>query len=235
MRTVASRGLNTHGFNDASVKERENALLNGVYRWMSLGLFVTAIAAYYAAQSFLVLLRPGSLILLMLVEVGLVVYLTARIDKISAQTATLVFLAYSALNGVTLSPLAYIYSGESIASTFFICAAMFVSMSFYGTITKRDLSGLGGFCTMGLFGLVAASIVNLFMQSAQVSFVMSVCGVIVFLGLTAWDVNKIKASAAYVDQESPEFHQVQTLGALTLYMDFINLFIFLLRLLGRRD
>ena len=167
---------------------------------------------------------------LMLGELGLVFVLSGAIDRLSATTATLLFMGYSALNGVTLSVVFLVYTADSIASTFVITAGMFGAMSAYGYLTRRDLTSWGSFLFMGLIGVVIASLVNIFLHSSAVSWIVSAIGVIVFTGLTAYDTQKIKAMAA----TGAEGRKPAILGALTLYLDFINLFLMLLRLLGNR-
>lgn len=232
MTALASRGIDT-----VCSREVENSLLNGVYRKMSLGLIITACVGYFTAENLANILTPGTMMTLLFAEIGIVMYLALRIEKMSASAANIAFLLYSALNGITLAPLVYVYSGESIVSTFFICSSMFISMAFYGSVTKSNLSSLGSFCTMGLFGLIFAGIVNIFLQSNQLSFIMSICGIVIFTGLTAWDVNRIKSYMSNSAYESADnLSKFQILGALTLYLDFINLFIYLLRFFGsRRD
>jgi hypothetical protein len=163
-------------------------------------------------------------------ELALVFILSGAINKLSEAVATMLFVAYSALNGVTLSLLALVYTASSIASTFVITAGMFGAMSIYGYVTKRDLTSWGSFLFMGLIGIIIASVVNIFVASSAVSWVVSGIGVIVFTGLTAYDTWKIKALAA----EGTTGRKPAILGALTLYLDFINLFLMLLRFTGNR-
>lgn len=214
-----------------------SAFMRGVYQWMAGGLLLTALAAYYTAQSAflmdLIFGNPLVLILLIVVELGLVITISAAINKLSASTASLLFLIYSSLNGVVLSSILNIYTGTSIFSTFMVCAGMFVAMSVYGMVTQKDLTGWGNMLFMGLIGIILASVVNIFLQSPGLEFVISGIGVIVFVGLTAYDTQKLKnmgASAPMDDHTAVRRGTI--LGALTLYLDFINLFLMLLRFLG---
>ena len=212
-----------------------------VYLWMTAALGVTAVTAYFTASSHALLalffgnglLMP---ILLMVAIYGLVIYLSAAIHKLSAGAATGFFLLYSALMGFWLSPVLLAYSGASVARAFLVTAGMFGGMSVFGMITKRDLSGMGSFLMMGLWGIILASIVNLFLKSTQMDFIISVVGVIVFTGLTAWDTQKLRqmGETAPID-DSVAIRRGAILGALSLYLDFINLFLMLLRLFGNRD
>ena len=220
-----------------AVSDAQGALLRSVFGWMSIGLIVTALTSFTVInniQSMPFLLSPGVFFTLILVELGLVGFLSFRVNKMEASTASFLFLAYSALNGITLAPIAFAYTSESLASTFFIAAGTFGGMAFLGAVTKRNLDSLGSFLMMGLFGVILASIVNLFMQSSGLNFVLNVVGILVFVGLTAHDTNKIKRLGGSVTQDTDDFKRVAVIGALTLYLDFINLFIYLLRFLGDR-
>jgi hypothetical protein len=173
---------------------------------------------------------------LIFAELGLVIYLSARIEKLEAKTATGLFLLYSALNGVTLSLVLMLYTATSVATTFLVTAGMFGSMAIYGYVTKKDLSSLGSFMFMGLIGIIIASLVNIFMQSSMMSWVISGIGVIVFTGLTAYDVQRIsQMGVTAMSGSEGAMKKMAILGALTLYLDFINLFLMLLRFLGNRD
>jgi FtsH-binding integral membrane protein len=211
---------------------RQNTLIRQVYAWMGAGLTVTAVMALITLSSPTILNAiTGNRLLffgLMIGELALVFTLSGAINRMSASTATLIFIAYSALNGVTLSVVALVYTANSIASTFVITAGMFGAMSVYGYATKRDLTSWGSFLFMGLIGVVIASVVNIFVGSSAVSWVISGVGVIVFTGLTAYDTWKIKELAA----QGTEGRKPAILGALTLYLDFINLFLMLLRFFG---
>lgn len=213
---------------------KQNALIRQVYAWMGAGLTVTAFMALVTLSSPVILnaIVGNRLVFfgLMIGELALVFILSGAINRLSAVVATLLFIAYSALNGVTLSIVALVYTANSIASTFVITAGMFGAMSIYGYMTKRDLTSWGSFLFMGLIGVVIASVVNIFVGSSAVSWVISGIGVIVFTGLTAYDTWKIKEMAAH----GTEGRKPAILGALTLYLDFINLFLMLLRFTGNR-
>ena len=214
---------------------RVNGFIQSVYNWMAIGLAITGFIAFYLSRT--VILPPVVFFTLLVAELGLVVYLSARIHKIKASTATALFVLYSAMNGVTLSALFYHFTGGSIFSTFFICAATFGACSVYGMVTKRDLTSLGGFMFMGLIGMIIATIVNLFIGSAGLSAIITYVGVLVFVGLTAYDTQKLKVMAmSQPDGLSDAVIRKGAIqGALTLYLDFLNLFIMLLHILGDRD
>ena len=218
-----------------AISDTQSALIRSVFGWMALGLLATGFVSMYVLNTPAItgfLLSPGKLIFLMIVEVGLVIWLSMRVMKMSATQATTVFLLYSALNGITLAPLAFVYTGESIASTFMVTAGVFGSMALYGYTTKRDLTTMGSFLRMGLFGIIIAMLANFFFQSSALDFAISVIGVLVFTGLTAWDVQKLKHMGAQVNEGSDNFRRFAIIGALTLYLDFINLFLMLLRFMG---
>lgn len=212
------------------------ALLKKVYTWMALALAITGITAYGVASSpnlIAAIVSNQPLFWgLMIGELALVFILSARLQKMSLTTATLMFVAYSVLNGVTMSFLFLAFTMESIASTFFICAATFAAMSVYGAVTKRDLSKMGSILFMALIGLIIASVVNIFLHSSGLMMVISYIGVLVFVGLTAWDTQKIKAMLSNMDEYDETSQKFALIGALELYLDFINLFIYLLRILG---
>ena len=213
-----------------------------VFNWMAIGLGITGLAAFLTAnsQAMLQLVFGNRMVLygLIFAEIGMVFYLSARLQQLSSQAATGIFLIYSALNGVTLSSILLVYTMSSVAATFFVAAAMFGAMAVYGLVTKKDLSGLGSFMFMGLVGIMIASLVNIFLGSPMISWVVSGLGVIIFTGLTAYDVQKITqmgASGIMQDGEAA-IQKVAVMGALALYLDFINLFLSLLQFLGdRRD
>lgn len=211
--------------------------LRGVYWWMFGGLAVTAVVALAVASSpaaVSTLVRTPFLFFgVIIAELVLVVYLSARVAKIAPGTAGTLFIAYSALNGVTFSLILLAYTGASVANAFFVTAGMFGALAVYGTVTKRDLSGMGRFMFMGLVGLVIASIVSIFWRNDAMQFVMGVVGVLVFSGLTAYDTQRLRGMALEVQGDQARSYAV--VGALSLYLNFINLFISLLRLFGRRD
>ncbi len=209
-----------------------------VYGWMSLALVVTGLVAMYtAASESLVNLIFGNritfyvLIILELIAVGT---LAGLINRMSALMATVIFVAYSALNGLTLSVVFLVFTTESIASTFFITAGTFGVMSIYGYTTKSDLSKWGNLLFMGLMGLIIASIANIFMKSTMIYWVTTYIGVLIFVGLTAYDTQKIKNSNVIGNEGTDEDSKEAIMGALTLYLDFINLFLYLLRIFGRK-
>lgn len=221
---------------------RVNEFIRSVYNWMAIGLGLTGLIAYYIAgnESMLRFFIGNRMIFfgIIIAELGLVFYISARIQKIDASTATALFLLYSALNGITLSFIFLVYTASSIASTFFVCAATFLACSVYGMITKRDLSSMGSFLMMGLIGIIIASVVNLlFIQSPGMRMIISYIGVLVFVGLTVYDTQQLKQMALSQPDglEAAVVHKGAILGALKLYLDFINLFLMLLHILGGRE
>ena len=216
--------------------ERVTAFLRGVYGWMCAGLAITAMVAFVVASSpTLVLTIASNRILfwgLALAQLGIVVYLSARVARMAPGTASLLFLAYSALTGLTLSFVLLAFTGASLTTTFVVTAGMFGALALYGTTTGRSLAGWGQFLFMGLIGVVLASIVSIFWHNDGLQFVISFIGVIVFTGLTAYDAQRLKAMALATPEGQAGSYTI--LGALTLYLDFINLFLFLLRFTGSR-
>jgi len=212
----------------------ERRFMSAVYGWMTGGLALTAAVAYAVASSpaALQLVIGNRLVLLglILAELGLVIALSAMVNRLSAATAGGLFALYSALNGATLSVVLLAYTGSSVAVAFVSTAGTFGAMSLYGTVTKRDLTSWGSFLFMGLVGIVVASLVNLFVRSSMVTFVVSCMGVLVFTGLTAYDTQKLRAYA----RAGGGAAAAPVSGALSLYLDFVNLFLSLLRLLGNR-
>ena len=206
------------------------ALMRKVYIWMTLALVITAVAAYGVASSpnLLTTIYSSS-------EFALVIAISAAINKLSLSTATLLFILYSALNGVTLSSIFILFDIATIGKVFLITAGMFAAMAFYGYTTKKDLSSIGKILFMALIGLVIATLVNLFLRSAMFDYVLSYIGVIVFTGLTAWDTQKIKQMLQTQYDMSEGAQKLALLGALTLYLDFINLFLYLLRIFGHKE
>lgn len=218
-----------------------NEFIRSVYNWMAIGLALTGFVAYYVSQSetMLRLILGNRLIFfgLIIAQLALVFSISARVQKMQASTATGLFVLYAALNGAMLSVIFLVYARSSIASTFFICAATFIACSIYGMTTKRDLTSLGGFMMMGLFGIIIASVVNLFVRSTGMSMIISYIGVFVFIGLTAYDTQKLKTMALTqpAGLEAGVIRKGAILGALSLYLDFINLFLMLLHIFGRRN
>ncbi|GAB2177996.1 Bax inhibitor-1/YccA family protein [Dongia sp. agr-C8] len=209
-----------------------------VYNYMGLGLGLSGLTAYVVAQG--VYAEAGwamSLVkahwLFALLGIGAVFFLSFGINRMKASTAFAAFMAYAVINGIWLTPVLLIYTSTSVATTFFVCASMFLATSLYGYTTKRDLTGMGSFFFMGLIGLIVAMVVNMFLQSSAMAFAISAIGVLLFTGLTAYDTQKIKEM--YFEGDGHEIARKKSImGALTLYLDFINLFIFLLQFLGNR-
>jgi len=217
-----------------------NEFVRSVYNWMCIGLALTGFLAYYVSTSpELMKLIFGNPILffgLIIGELAMVFAISGWVERMSPAMATGLFVGYSALNGVTLSVIFLAYTQASIFSTFFICSATFACCSVYGWTTKKDLTSWGGFLTMGLIGIIIASVVNMFIRSNAMTMILSYIGVIVFVGLTAYDTQKIKnlALTQPVDADGSVVRRLAIVGALTLYLDFINLFLMLLRILGSR-
>ncbi|HYE58534.1 MAG TPA: Bax inhibitor-1/YccA family protein [Rhodothermales bacterium] len=216
---------------------QSTSFLTRAYGWMTIGLLVTAIVAFLVVRSETLLsLVFGSrltLITLVIAQIGLVVFLSARVHRLTTATAAGLFLLYSALTGLTLSVVLLVYTAASIASVFVITGLTFAAMTVYGLTTGRDLTAWGSLLLMGLIGVILASVVNLFLGSSTLDWVISLAGVVIFVGLTAYDAQKLKDLATEVEG-TPEAGRLAILGALTLYLDFVNLFLFLLRLLGQR-
>lgn len=225
-------------FSNATALVKVNSFIRSVYNWMAVGLALTGFTAFYVASSETLLQivfgNPVILFGLIFGELGLVLYLSARVQKIQASTATALFVLYSVLNGVTLSSIFMVYTSGSIVSTFFICALTFLACSVYGMVTKRDLTSMGGFMMMGLIGIIIATIVNIFLRSPVMTMMISYVGVIVFVGLTAYDTQKLKTMSMTqpADASGAMVRKGAIMGALTLYLDFINLFLMLLHIFG---
>jgi FtsH-binding integral membrane protein len=220
--------------------QASTVFLAKVFNWMAVGLGLTGLVAFLVANSALAqqMIFGNKLVFFGLVigELGLVFYLSARIQRISAQAATGLFLLYSALNGATLSAILLLYTATSVAATFFVTAGMFGAMAVYGLVTKKDLASFGSFLFMGLVGMIIASVVNMFLGSSLLSWLISGIGVLVFTGLTAYDVQKITQMGAQgiMEQGEVAIRKGAVMGALALYLDFINLFLSLLRFMGDR-
>lgn len=212
--------------------------LTKVYNWMAVALLLTGLVAYFTSQSEMMIQAIiGNRILffgLIIGELALVGYISARINKISSYNATLLFLAYTVLNGLTMSVIFMAYTSASISTTFIITAGTFGVMSLYGYYTKSDLTKIGNLAFMALIGIIIASVVNMFMNSEMMSWIISYLGVAIFIGLTAYDTQKLKRIAMNGFENEEGMEKSAILGALTLYLDFINLFLFLLRILGDR-
>jgi len=232
-------GLPAQNFSELGLDETFSAVLRRVYSWMALGLLVTAMTAAFVSVSPLFQVLAGQPILffvLLIAELGLVIGLSWGINRISPATAVLLFFAYAALNGLTLSVLFVVYTLGSVAYTFFATAALFGVMSVIGYTTKMDLSKMGSFLLMGLIGLIIAMVVNMFWASTALGWIVTFIGILLFLGLTIYDTQRIKRMTAAALRQGNEDVQARMgiLGALALYLDFINLFLFILRLTGRR-
>jgi uncharacterized protein len=214
--------------------DRIGAFLRAAYGWMCFGLAMTAATAYFVASSpsLLRVIAQNQLLYfgLFAAQLGIVYYLSSRVQRLSESTASLLFIGYSVLTGVTLSFVMLVYTGQTLTSTFVVTAGMFGSMALYGTVAKRSLAGWGQFLFMGLIGVVIASIVGLFWHSDGLQFVISFIGVIVFTGLAAYDAQRLKSMALMTS--SGEIGSYAIVGALALYLDFVNLFLMLLRLQG---
>ena len=213
----------------------QTRVVNQVYTWMTLGLALTATVGYYVSGNEMLrnIIFSNNLILIGLViaQLGIVVSLSAGINRMSGSVATGLFILYSALTGLTFSAIFMVYTSSSIASTFFVTSGTFAAMSVFGHTTKRDLTKLGNIAFMALIGIILASLVNMFMQNSMLELVISVIGVLLFTGLTAYDAQRIKEMAAMVTDGESEA-KVSVMGALSLYLNFINLFLMLLRFLG---
>lgn len=226
------------------------SFMNRVYNWMAVGLALTGVIAYGISEYMManqprlsasgeftggsILWSPTAMLVLILLEFGLVIWISAGINKMSAGLASGLFLLYAAINGVTLAPIFLVYTQGSIATTFFACAGTFLATSIFGYVTRMDLSGLGGLCMLGLFGIIIASLINFFTQSEGLDIIITYIGVFVFIGLTAWDTQKLRQIGGITGPDSVTLSKYVILGALTLYLDFINLFLMLLRLFGDR-
>ena len=215
------------------------SLFRSVYVWMTLALVITGFTALYVAKSYtllnLMLQNQMAFWGVLITKLKLVFYMSARINRISFTTATILFIVYSILNGVTMSMLFLIYTMSSIATTFFVTAGTFGAMALFGYATKKDLTRIGNLCIMGVIGLIIASLVNMFLHNSMMDLIISYVGVLLFVGLTAYDSQKIKQMLSGEDIEVNETTQkIALMGALTLYLDFINLFLYLLRILGDR-
>lgn len=213
-------------------------VMRNVYVWMCGALIVTALSAYYVAShpGVMAMIFGNQLVFwgLIIAELGLVIGLSAAINKISALTATLMFLLYSVINGITMASIFLVYELGSIGTTFLITAGTFGAMAVYGTVTKKDLSKIGSICIMAVLGLIIATVVNIFLKNTMFDLIISGIGVLIFVGLTAYDAQSIKAML-YGAEENDTTNKIAVLGALSLYLDFVNMFLYLLRFFGRRN
>lgn len=223
------------------VKLRENALMKNVYLWMILGLAVTAGIAFFVSTSEAALrfifLNPIVTIAIFIAQLVLVMVLSGRVERLSTGAAVGTFLGYSALTGVTLSSIFLAYTGTSIAIAFMSALSVFIGGAIYGAVTKKDLRSWGGYLTMGLFGLILASLLNMLFRSSGLDLIVSVIGVVLFTGLTAWDSQRVSdINREYgPSMTSEELTKLGILGALSLYLDFLNIFLYLVRIVGRSD
>ena len=223
--------------NEITLSNYIASVMRRVYGKMFLGLLATAITSFIilSSESIMMTLMTNRFIFwgLMIAELGLVFGISGAINKLSSGTATALFYLYSVLNGVTLTPIFLIYTTSSVFQTFLITSVTFGAMTAFGYFTKQDLSKFGSYLFMALIGLIVCSIINLFMHSSTFEWIISLAGIAIFIVLTAWDTQKIKVMASMTDPS--QVGKVATLGALSLYLDFINLFLYLLRIFGGRD
>jgi len=231
---------NTETIQEVRVHEVAHTFMTQVYVWMCFGLAVTGGLALFTARSErLIMMLFGSgmvpFIIIAVIQLGIVFYVSSRITSLSPTAASALFVLYAALNGVILAPLFIVYTSGSIASTFFVTAGTFGAMSLYGYTTKKDLSGLGSFLIMGLIGLILATIVNIILKNETAMWVITYIGLMIFVLLTAYDTQKIRQMAYELDQNEDVRSSVAVLGALRLYIDFVMIFIYLLRIFGSRD
>lgn len=215
------------------------ALMRKVYTWMTLALVITGVTAYGVANSpgLLQAIYSSKLAFFGLIaaELGIVLYTSARIHKLALSTATLLFALFSVINGATLASIFVVYSQAAITKTFLVTAGTFATMAFIGSTTKRDLTKMGGILMMALIGLIIAGIVNMFLKSSGFDLIVSALGVLIFVGLTAWDAQAIKRQLAMSPDTGEGAQKIALLGSLSLYLDFINMFLYLLRFFGNRD
>lgn len=229
--------INAHE-HDLEMAQAFPVLMRKVYTWMTLALVITGVTAYGVANSpaLLQAIYSNPIVFwgLAIAELGIVFYTSARIQKLALSTATILFVLFSVINGITMAYIFLAYTMSSIAKVFFITAGTFAAMAFIGHTTKKDLSKMGSIMMMALIGLIIAGIVNIFLKSSMMDFVISIIGVLLFVGLTAWDAQKIKEMLMDAPDAGEAAQKIALIGALSLYLDFINLFIHLLRLLGNR-
>lgn len=230
-----SKVVNNHD-RDLDMARAFPALMRKVYVWMAMALAITGIVAYGAGSSpaFIqaLYISKGPMLIAALVEFGIVWYLSSRIYKLSLASATLWFILFSALNGLTLGWIFAVYKIAIIAKTFFVTAGTFGAMALIGSTTKKDLTKFGGILFMALIGLIIASLVNLFLHSSTMDYIVSIVGVLIFTGLTAWDAQAIKRNLLMAPDAGESAQKIALLGSLSLYLDFINLFLYLLRFFG---
>ena len=219
--------------------DRDRSLIKNVYLWMTAGLALTGVVSFGLSsnQSLMIALVSNTFLFfgIIIAELALVMYLSARIQKMSTTAATMAFALYAFLNGVTMSVIFLAYTGATISLAFFTTTATFGAMSLYAMTTKRDLSGMSHYLMMGVFGIIIVSVINIFLKSPAVYYLISYVGVLVFMGLTAYDTqNILKMSAQAGSASEEQYIKFSIMGALKLYLDFINIFLFMLRIFGRR-
>jgi len=223
---------------DSAINQGLRKHMLGVYNYMCSAILLTAVTSMLVSKSpslmALIFNTPLKWVVF-LAPLGLVFYLSARLMKLKLSTARTLFFVYAASVGLMISSIFIVYSGISIAKTFFITAAAFAGLSLYGYTTKRSLSAMGSFMVMGLIGLIIAMVVNIFLQSAMMDFIISCVGVLIFAGLTAWDTQKIKEMYLHNNYQGTVAAKISIYGALALYLDFLNMFLFLLRFFGSRE
>ncbi len=230
--------VSTRTKDQLGIKSHQALFITKVYNWMALALLVTGLVAYFTATSpsMINAIVSSKLVFygLLIGELLLVIYLTSAINRLSQNMAISVFMVYSILNGLTMSVIFLVYTSSSISTTFLVTAGTFGAMSLYGYYTKKDLTSIGNMAMMALIGIIIASIVNIFLQNEMMYWIITYLGVALFVGLTAYDTQKLKeiGSRGFANEEGME--KMSILGALTLYLDFINLFLFLLRIFGGR-
>ena len=232
-----SNDYNPYSADARSLSTKVSAVMKRVYFKMTLGLLVSAFVALWCSDSpaYWPILGNNSwaIWVLLIIEIGLVIAITGSIRRLSSAAATGLFYLFAAVNGLALAPIFIVYTSHSIAVTFFVTAGTFAAMSIYGYFTSNDLSKMGSILFMALIGLIIASVVNLFLHSDTMMWIITYAGVLIFVGLTAWDTQQIKNMAIQMDSASAG--KLATIGALNLYLDFINLFLYLLRIFGNRD
>ena len=213
-------------------------IMRKVYLWMTLALALSGLTAYYVSGNYslmeTIIMNQAVFWILIIAEFGLVIGLSAAINKLSFPVAAIMFAAYSIINGMLLSVIFVAYTTSSIATTFFVTAGTFAAMAVVGTVTKTDLTKMGSILMMALIGIIIATVVNLFLHNETMDIVISGIGVLVFTGLTAYDAQKIKLMAEQAEEVNDSTQKIAVLGALSLYLDFINLFLYLLRFMGNR-
>ncbi len=218
--------------------EAASTLMRRVFAWMAIGLIITGLTAFgvnfFPGVQQVIITNPILFFILCIAQIGLVIYLSAGLRSMSAETAIFSYILYALLTGTTLSVIFIAFTLPSIATTFFVCAGMFAAMALYGALTKTDLSGMGSYLLMGLFGIILASIINLFMRNAGADFIISIAGVVIFTLLTAYDIQQIKRLGLTMISNEEDTTKVSIICALRLYLDFVNLFLYLLRFFGQK-